>query len=487
MAEGEGKPVQTLGRGNAPPSLAAEELADRMAWFIHMRWAAVAGLVTTITLATFWFGVIEWPAPHYILAAAIALCNVAYILWAGKLAQRPKGEAWFRAHARFTVVQIVLDLTVLLVLIHLSGGVENPFLLYFIFHMVIASILLTEWASYVLAGLSALAVGAMAFLEGTGLLAHHQLHGFISEDLYAQPLYAVGVWFAFSSTMFLAVYMASSIVQRLRRREWQCVLARNELAESNQTLRDVDRAKSRYVLMVAHELRSPLAALRSLLNLVTGGYVSGASPELKDLLVRAERRSQEMQAFIADLLEISRIRASLEGLKREPVALAALVRKACDELRLLADDKKIEISVSEDPECPPVPGDPAHLRLLVSNLLSNAIKYTPEGGKVEVGFRGEDRSATLWVSDNGIGIPEEDLPRVFDEFYRAGNVKARGSRHTGTGLGAAIVKEIVERHRGTVQVASKLGEGTRFTVVLPLGEEGRESGEAASPPAAAEA
>ncbi len=244
-----------------------------------------------------------------------------------------------------------------------------------------------------------------------------------------------------------------------------CRRRADELAESKAELEKLERVKSQFMLTVAHELRAPVAAIQSYLNLILADYVSDA--ELKPTLTRAHRRLQELLDLIADLLELARLKQArdLAPAEAKPQPVADILEEVVELLREQAHQKaqKLHVAVRARPE---IVGARSHMRQIWMNLISNAIKYTPRHGKVSVRLDVSDGQAVGVVEDSGIGIAAEDLPCLFQEFYRTEQAKASGE--IGTGLGLAIVKQITTAYGGDIQVSSTLGKGTRFTVTLPL-------------------
>ncbi|MDB5059577.1 MAG: hypothetical protein JWO59_3049, partial [Chloroflexi bacterium] len=168
----------------------------------------------------------------------------------------------------------------------------------------------------------------------------------------------------------------------------------------------------------------------------------------------------------SDLLTLTRLDTDVALIAHEPLALDELVDGVVVGLRPLAKDKSISLTYSFDAPVH-ILGDVTRLKQLFINLLDNAIAYTPEGGSVYVTLTSGPDSVTITVSDTGIGIESRHLPHIFERFYRADEARSRG--HEGTGLGLAIARTAVQAHNGTIDVSSAPGEGTTFTVVLPLG------------------
>ena len=179
-----------------------------------------------------------------------------------------------------------------------------------------------------------------------------------------------------------------------------------------------------------------------------------------------ERHTQRMEKIVSDLLLLSEMESPDRLLRKEPLSFAELISTALDALRPMAETKKQTVQVKLPGEFPPILGDSQKIHQVIINLLSNAIIYTPEGGIFYRNAAGAEKGVEVSVSDDGIGIPPEDLPRVFERFYRVD--KGRSREEGGTGLGLSIVKHIVEAHGGWVSVESQPGKGSRFSFFLPL-------------------
>ncbi len=237
-----------------------------------------------------------------------------------------------------------------------------------------------------------------------------------------------------------------------------------QLAQVNVKLGELDDARARFTLLVTHELRAPVAAIQSYLKLIIEGYVP--EPKVRETLEKAERRAMEQLALIADLLELGRIQsADARGLV-QPVHLEQTLLEQLDLMTARAQERNITISTDVGVDLPPVLANPDQMKSLWNNLISNAIKYNCDEGRVEIELRCDGDRLVGRVSDSGIGIPLEVMPRLFSEFFRADNAKAVS--RMGTGLGLSIVKEIIERTGGKITVESQLNKGTTFRFWLPV-------------------
>lgn len=229
--------------------------------------------------------------------------------------------------------------------------------------------------------------------------------------------------------------------------------ARLEAAFANQV---------RFTADASHELRTPVSVILS--QTQTALSRERAPAEYRDSLQACQRAAQRMRGLIESLLKLARLDAGQEPLKQEPFDLARVVRECVEFVRPLAAERNVEIQC-ELPEVRCV-GDAERFGQVVTNLLSNAIHFNHEHGQVRVGLSQDNSTASLTVNDTGTGIPAEDLPHIFERFYRVD--KSRSRIQGKTGLGLAICKAIVEAHSGSIQVSSQSGGGSTFEVRIPM-------------------
>ncbi|UCC66483.1 MAG: response regulator [Deltaproteobacteria bacterium] len=243
------------------------------------------------------------------------------------------------------------------------------------------------------------------------------------------------------------------------------VLGTVTVLEDMTYLLELDRMKGDFIAMVSHELRSPVSAVEQNINLILEGMAGEVTEKQRHLLSRAKERSRGLLELIGDLLEISKIEAGMALQRKEPLQVEEVVSQVVELMEGEAKAKGVALRQKISPSLPPVLGDRGNLEGVFTNLVSNAIKYTPTGGEVRVEIGHEGDYVKTVVADTGIGIPKEDLPRIFDKFHRVKSEKTRGI--VGTGLGLSIVKSIVEAHLGSIAVESEEGKGTTFAVLLP--------------------
>ncbi len=230
--------------------------------------------------------------------------------------------------------------------------------------------------------------------------------------------------------------------------------------------RDLENMKVDFVSMAAHELRTPLAATRGYLELITFKEGENVAPDIKNYLGQALKSTAELGGLIDNLLGVTRIERGTLTLRPEKVDIALDVQQAIRNANFGANDKRVSLSYDGPAENCYVIADQIALHEVINNLLTNAIKYNNYGGSVAVSLVQADKTYIIKFKDTGIGIPKQALPNLFTKFYRVHGGLNSGS--TGTGLGLFISKSIIERHGGTISVESEEGVGSTFTVVLPV-------------------
>lgn len=230
-------------------------------------------------------------------------------------------------------------------------------------------------------------------------------------------------------------------------------------------LKELDKMKSEFIAMVAHELRAPIATVEQQLTVIIGGMAGELNEKQQQMITRAKERTRSVLTLIKDLLDFSKIEAGKMVQFKEPLSLAEVIPRVVEAMKADAEGKNIRIEILHPLSGSIIQADQNSMEGILNNLISNAIKYTPDGGRVTISLDDDDSFVKVSVTDTGIGIKGEDIPRIFDKFYR---VKSSDTRQiVGTGLGLSIVKSIVDAHMGTISVESTEGKGTTFSVLLP--------------------
>lgn len=232
--------------------------------------------------------------------------------------------------------------------------------------------------------------------------------------------------------------------------------------------KEVDRAKTEFVSLASHQLRTPLATISWYTEMLLGGDAGEITADQKKYLEEIYTGNQRMVELVNSLLNVSRLELGTFMVEPELTDVSKLAGSVIDEQKPQIAERKIEISSSFEKNVPLIQADPKLLRMVMQNLLSNAVKYTPEGGKIELALSldQEKKNVLLAVSDTGYGIPKNQQDRIFTKLFRADNV--RGKETEGTGLGLYIVKSIIEHSGGKVWFESAENKGTTFYLTLPL-------------------
>ncbi len=242
-----------------------------------------------------------------------------------------------------------------------------------------------------------------------------------------------------------------------------------ENALAYQAVEQLDMVKSQFIRTVTHELRSPVSVTRSLLRNIVAGYAGQVTEQQLDILSRASRRVDFLQKLIDDLLDLAEGKTEIRLHEQyEPIPLEQVIQQVIKRYEVPAQEKNITIHWKDGTAGSEtlVLATPEGLDRIFNNLVSNAIKYTPAGGGVKILLSSKGNEAQVIVEDTGIGIPEEAMGSLFEEFYRAPNAKAL--EREGTGLGLTIVKDLVERFGGRISLQSTVDIGTQFTIILPV-------------------
>ncbi len=273
------------------------------------------------------------------------------------------------------------------------------------------------------------------------------------------PLFAFNSFFILITT---AVCIAITFF--LAKARFQDFRLRHQLDNQNRELQDLDRLKTQFFSNVSHELRTPLTLILGPVEtmLAKGDSLTG---EVHEGLILIHRSTLRLLKLINDLLDLTRLDQGGEVLHKKSFQADSFIKGVVDSIRHLGLSKKLRIRVEEGPSDLAFTADPSRFEKVLLNLLTNAIKYTPAGGTITVRFGTAGSETWIEVADTGVGIPPEDLPRIFDRFHQVRSNAA--NRTQGVGIGLALAKELVEEHGGKLDVDSLVGKGTTFTIRIP--------------------
>lgn len=562
------------------------ELIKQIGWLVRLRWIAIGGVFFTVTVANLVRDMISHPLHLYVIAGLMVLYN-----FEPRMYRKAPEQQRLKSIKRQACIHIILDLLSLIALIHFSGGIENPFIFYFIFHLIIASIILSKRVSYVLATLNTVLLSFLIFLEYYNIIPHYTLNNFLPEELWREPMYIWGVLFVFTSSLFFSVYLATTVTQTARQREAETrdlkenleekvdelvdtrkevVFERNKLQSiiecmqegvvfvdsTNQTTlfnkaaqnihnlqstldldsegqlrgteelgqitrdfsqgrdaierknlqigdkffentyaavrdeelylgtvlvsRDVtDRKRMEQQLIfsekmaamgelaagLAHEINNPLDGLLNCILRIQRNPDNVA--QTHEYLVLMDEAIHRIESTIGKLLDFSRP----HELTPTEININNVVNETIGFLEYSANEKEIQIEKRFTEQITPIHGDKHLLEQVILNLTLNAIAAMPDGGTL-LFKTGETLLDTLLgkpivyvkVIDNGIGISDSLQDRIFDPFYTTQIAEK------GTGLGLSVSDRIVRQHQGVIEVESEVGQGSTFTVKLPIAQ-----------------
>lgn len=443
-----------------------KEIRKRNLWFIKLRYFAVLLLFfliigTELLHRLFPNFEVNRVALAFIMIG-ILLYNIAFhYLW--KIF--PDISKKIKIHSlHFSLLQISMDLISLIILVHFTGGVESPLSTFFVFHTIIGSLLLPGAVVSILMSLVIIFSASISIGELYNCITHHQISGLIEHSLYNNMNYVLVFYLTFTIVIFVSIYLANSIAKVLYERERELTIALHELEEA-------ERNKSRYVMNVVHDLKTPISASLTWVDLLLKDRVTSLPEHLYHPLQRIQHRLNGALVRINDILTISQIKVMKELEQIKNVKLVNMLNEICSNFRVLFTSKNIDLRIlSSLPEIEIVT-EPKLLELTLSNIISNAHKYTEDNGIVEIKIDDMGNDVGISVADNGIGIPQKELEKIFEEFYRTSISKQKGIE--GTGLGMALVKESISRLKGSINIKSPsyLGStnrpGTQVIIRIP--------------------
>jgi signal transduction histidine kinase len=444
------------------------EVSERARWLIRARLVLLLAGAALIALATLFLRQVLPVTALWVTWIAAMLYNVVFYV----LTVRVVGDsAPVETYALLVTAQLVCDVIALSILLHFSGGIENPLSVLYIVLVVVGSSLLQRRASLAYAGFASLAWVALLLLEAWSAVPHYNLAGFRSPLRYHQAAHLWAYSLAMTIANFCTAALASGIVERVRVGETELLgaqqvsLARvQELEALADQLRRTDEQRSLFMRVVTHELRAPVAAIKSLLQLILTGYVP---PERQtEFIAKAEARATEQLEVISDLLDLAHIRQGLRQPEPDTCHVDAILVDVMDMMQPRFQERELRVTLDVQPGLPPVLAAQEHVKQVWINLISNAIKYNRPQGQVVVRLWQENGQVRSCVQDSGIGISAAEQEHLFEDFYRTEEAK-RHSRQ-GTGLGLSIVKAILERYGGRIWVESTPGQGSTFCFTLPV-------------------
>ena len=263
----------------------------------------------------------------------------------------------------------------------------------------------------------------------------------------------------------LSLAMVREVSRRLRQNDEMAIedlrVKAGELAEAYQTLAEMEYARSKFITTIAHELRTPLTAAGGFLQIIQNGRLHGQM--LNTAVDQVTRNIQEIISLVNDILFIQEMDLILPDFA--PTSIGIMIKDLVDEMQPPAVNNGVVLETAIAADIPMIVGDQKSLQRAFRAVVDNAIKFSPDGGVVKIEVAWDQENIWVIVQDRGVGIPEDAIERIFDRFFHLDEVN--GHLFRGVGLGLSIAQQVIEQHRGRIEVESRLGEGSLFKIYLP--------------------
>lgn len=441
--------------------LSDEVLVDNARWFIIFRWGVIGILILFQIVAVIASDTLTeagithqqgWP-----LAITLVLC-IANIICIYALDSRRQSK--YNSPSINIWAQIIIDLLCLSVVVHYVGSIATPAPFFYVLHIALSCIFFSAMESLIVTILVCVMYAIVLLIETPLLFLSPQsvLIGSGTSSINTHKIDILSWMFTLDVLFVIVWYVVSRLAIVVRTRERQLLDAYEQISQAQVE-------KDRYAVLMTHQLKAPLDAIRSKINLIKGDYCGEVSPEIKDVILKIDSRASGMAGLILDVLKLERLKAAARSKNtREHVNIEAVIRKCIDKLNPIASSRHIDIKVSIEDFV--VEGIPNQLEILFENIISNAIAYSYNGASIEIASSIDRQrlSTMVTVTDHGIGIGDKDLPHIFDEYFYT--PRAVLHNRTSSGIGLSIVKTVAENNRLQIKVSSEPNMGTAFSVVF---------------------
>jgi signal transduction histidine kinase len=439
------------------------DLSRVIRWFILLRWIAAFGVLGTLIVArrliarSFIREAFNFPLLYIILLVLLAVNGVFSVyFWVVKKQNFTRRELQVFFH-----IQIISDYSLLFLLVYFAGFLENPFIYYFVFHIMLTSFIFPSKTVFSY-------VTALVLVFGTFMLLRHdnefrEFYVFLlgtGKSSGVDRLVING--FAFLTTLVIAAYLVTRIKLRIVERG-------NKIEIELNKYKSLDKAKSNFILQVTHELRGPLAALKGYHEMILKGITGKIEEKTGETLHKADRRTKNLITIIDEMIDNAYLKSKDEiNFTMVTVDVKELIQSNIDLVGVTAGQKNLTI-VSLVSKNLKIKANKDLLNIIFSNILTNAVRYSLPGGKITIQAENSGGEIQFSIKDEGIGIEPDELENIFEEFYRT--KKARLMERDGTGLGLSIIKKAVDSLTGRIVIYSEVDKGTTFHVYLPTKEE----------------
>jgi signal transduction histidine kinase len=443
-------------------ALSDEEKVKRLRWSVSVRYLMIVA-VSFITLICYQLG-FQFDLIGILIAATIAFI---FNLTSGLVYQTVQ-------YPRFwPYIGIFLDMVVITLIVHATGGVESIFLPLYVLQLVGTNVHFSSLAGPLNLVFGGSLFVAIAIFEFHGIIPHNST-GIVQDALYLNTKYIFGVGLTMVVLMGMSTYRSGYVVRSLQKVETELLKANNELVRMNQIyskvnrrLKEVDQMKTEFISVASHQMRTPLSATKWVLRMILDGDLGSLNAQQHEMLNKGYQTNERMILLINDLLNVSRIEEGRFQYRFVHMSLEEVMESVIQEMAETINKKEVKFDYHKPKtNMPKVNIDPQKIRLVLQNLIDNALKYTAPGGKITVEINQDTSRLICSITDNGVGIPHDQQKRIFSKFFRADNVIRMQT--DGSGLGLFIVRNIIEKHQGSIWFDSTEGRGTTFYFALPI-------------------
>jgi len=425
-------------------------LQSRLRWSIGLRWLALFGFFIAAYLIqlnyllpldfnTIWMLLI-------ILGFINALYNIQILLV--KNITLPNEYILLHVH-------IIVDLVFLSLLIHFSGGIENPIYFFYIFHIILSSILFERKTAYIYTTLIVCSFCGLVIAEYAEILQHNSI---LADSLHKNGLLVSIALLVFVVSAYVTTFICTSFMHVFRESKRIINIQNKELVEMNK-----DRIN--FFRYASHELKSPVIAVKSTLDVVLKTFAQDVPVKALDLIGRAVQRSTQMLEIIKELIELSTGKISAGEQQKDYIGAGKLIEEIIAAEMPAVNSKSITLKTDLHTDDVYILARLQDLKTIFRNLINNAVRYTPDNGTIEIHSIRTVDSIEINITDSGIGMSPDDMRSIFAEFYRSENAKKMAAY--GTGLGLSLVKQLVNTIGGRISVKSKVNKGSTFSVKFP--------------------
>ena len=442
---------------SSPKILSTEytDLNKVIRWFIDLRWVACGVVLLTLLIFRFW---LRFELPYTVL---FALTGVLFIVNLGFTVYYHGIKSQYLSRSEMSLlfhIQVCSDYALLFLLVYFTGFLENPISFFFVFHIMLTSFIFPQAAVFIYTGSLFTLFLFTILAEFFQIIPHFPLHpASFDGKAYFDSLFvkSVGV----CSTLIVSAYLITSIKKRIEERGKSIEVELNRY-------RNLDKAKSNFILQVTHELRGPIAALSGFHDMILKGITGRIEARTQDIVQKADRRTGNLLIIIDEMIDYAYMRTEEEiEYEKSPIRLKEIIAHNLELFTSQREQSRLKFA-SNCPANLSIWANRDLLNIIFSNLITNAVKYSKPDTTVRINALAEKETVHILVEDEGIGIEPDELDKIFEEFYRTR--RAREVDRDGTGLGLPIVKRAVEALGGKVFVYSEVGKGTKFHIYMPI-------------------